>query len=308
MKSFRIYRPGLAVAALVFCASVTASAQYTFVKIKVPVAGAIDAVPYGISNENDITGVYGIKGDRKTTLGFLRTSDKQWVYLADPVLGETLIAPSGVNSSRTVVGYYRPSKGLASGFLFSGGTYLYPFNEPGCKDTEITGIDDSNDAAGSCFESGKSKGWFYSHNTATTTFFTVPGAADTYVAAISSSVQVAGSYQGGPHIVGYVRSSTGVITTYDQGVPTWVFGLSDVSNRGDQWVSGYYENPDGTFHGFLNLNGTNIPIDAPGAKSTIVLGVNVKGWFVGTYQDAQGHYNGYYGKPSGGASVLVDEE
>jgi hypothetical protein len=73
-------------------------------------------------------------------------------------------------------------------------------------------------------------------------------------------------------------------------------------------VSGYYENPDGTYHGFLNLNGTNIPIDVPGAKSTAVFGVNVKGWFVGTYQDANGHYFGFYAKPSSGASMLVDEE
>jgi hypothetical protein len=308
MTNLQIYRPWMAVAALAVWTSVTASAQYTFVKIKVPAAGADAGTPFAISNQNDIAGVYGIKGERRTTLGYLRTSDNQWVYLTDPVPGQTLIAPQGVNSNRTVVGYYRPSKGLASGFLFNGGSYLFPFNEPGCKDTEVSGIDDSSDIAGSCFESGKSKAWFYINNTGTTTFFTVPGAADTYAAAINSAGQVAGSYTGGPHIVGYVRTSTGEITTYDQGVPTWVFGLSDISNRDDRWVAGYYENPDGTFHGFLNLNGTNIPIDAPGAKSTLVFGVNVKGWFVGTYVDAQGHGHGYYGKPSNGASVLVDEE
>jgi hypothetical protein len=307
MDNFRICKACVAAAALALLTSVTASAQYTFVKIKVPVAGASSAAPYGISNEGDIAGVYGIKGERRTTLGFLRTSDKQWVYLVDPVSGQTLIGPQGVNSSRTVVGYYRPSRGVLDGFLFNGGTY-FPYNESGCKDTQVNGIDDLGDLAGSCFESGKSKGWFSFNNTGTTTFFTVPGATSTFVAAINSSGQVAGSYTGGPHIVGYVRTSTGGITTYDQGLPTWVFGLSDVSNRGDQWVAGYFENPDGSFHGFLNLNGTNTQIDAPGAKSTVILGVNVKGWFVGTYEDAQGHYFGYYAKPSNGASVLVDEE
>jgi len=311
MKSLRMFRPAVAIAGLSVLTGAMASAQYTFVKIKVPVTGAGNAAPYGISNQNDIVGLYSIKGQRGVIKSFLRTGTKppQWTFLGDPASDGKITAAYGVNSSRTVVGYFQPSRGVFDGFLYTGGVYS-SIVEPGCKDTEVDGINDHGDLAGYCYMGRTSEGWVYTSSNNSTTFFAVPGASNTVATALNSSDQVGGFYQGGPHVVGFVRASNGTITTYDYpgSVPSWLWGISDVSNRGDQWISGYFENPDGSFHGYLNLNGTYSQIDVPGAKSTTVTGVNVRGWFVGVYQDTLGHYFGYYAKPSSGASVLIDEE
>jgi hypothetical protein len=311
-RFLRNYKTALAIAALAISTAAMANAQWTFVNFTVPQTGAKSPAPYGIDNQNDIVGVYANPDIRRgATFGFLRTGGNpaQWTLLTDPDPAGKILEPLGVNSSHTVVGYYQPVKGLIDGFIYSGGTYN-TLNQPGCKDSYVSGINDKGDMAGFCYNPKTFQSWFYTAKNGLTTFYKIPGSVDTYATAINSIEWVGGWYFDGTSTHGYVRTSKGGVTTYDfpGAGQTWVYGVSDVSSRDDQWVAGYFENPDGSFHGFLNLNGTYTQIDVPGSTSTSVTGVNVHGWFVGTYRDASGKYHGYYAKPSNAASVLIDEE
>jgi hypothetical protein len=309
--SIKRYRPVMAMAALVVGASTMANAQYTFVKIKIPMTGAKSVSPQGISNNNDIVGSFRdadmLKG---ATFGFLRTGSKptQWTYLQDPAPAGKITSAQGVNSSKVVVGYFRPSPGLIDGLVYFNGTYS-TYNEAGCKWSYVNGINDQGDLTGDCFESGKYKGWLYTSGNGETTFFTIPGATNTYTTSINSLDSAGGWYFDGAHNHGYVRTAAGAVTTYDYAgaISTWVFGVSDV-NGGNQWVTGVFENADATFHAYLNLNGTFSEVQVPGAIRTGITGVNGNGWFVGSYEDANGKFFAFYAKPSAGPSTVVDEE
>jgi hypothetical protein len=301
-------RAVLAVAAVIW-SSAAASAQYKFVKLKVPMSGAKDTAPAAISNQNEIVGTFREPKDAfHPTLGFLRTNDTpaQWIYISDPDGNQRFTQANGVNSSRMVVGDYEVSSSIIEGMFYDSGGYS-TYSLSGCKRTYINGINDNGDLTGDCQEGGSYEGWYRIGSSSTPTFFVVPGSTNTYTTAINSEDTVVGwYYQGNNH--GYMRTSTGEVTSIDYpgAVATWVFGISAPTGTGDVLLSGNYEDSNGVFHGYIYDAGSFTLIDAPGATSTAVTAINKNGWFVGAYQVGNKSY-AYYAKPSAGPNTLVDE-
>ena len=310
--SMRIRRSMFAMAAFVISVSAIASAQYTFVKFKVPMTGSKFTAPQAISNKNEIVGTFEVSQlGRLVTLGFWRSNDHpaQWTYLQDPSGDGHFTQANSINSSRVVVGDYTTSSTVIDGMVFSGGQYS-TYDVSGCKRTYIDGINDHGDRTGDCLKSGTYRGWLNRSKNGVTTFFTVPGAVNTYTTSVNSIDEVGGWYFDGAHNHGYERVSSGGVTTIDfpGAVSTWVFGISDITSTGKGWVSGTFEEADGSFHGYLYSVGKFTQIEVPGSVTTSVTGVNKHGWFVGSYTDSQGHSFGFYAKPSSSSSVVVDEE
>jgi probable HAF family extracellular repeat protein len=66
-----------------------------------------------------------------------------------------------------------------------------------------------------------------------------------------------------------------------------------MNNQGE--VVGDFTDANGVMHGFIDRNGHMSQIDAPGATSTTINGLNREGRIVGFFMDANGNTNGLVG-------------
>jgi hypothetical protein len=300
-----------AMAAIALSTSAIASAQYTFVKVKVPISFAKYPNLTGISNNNEISGNFEEQSEgRLRNVGFLRSNAKPatWTYLIDPAGDGIFTYASGVNSIGTVVGWYQVSKGVVDGMVYNGGTYG-TFNVEGCKWSYVSAVNDKGAITGYCYENGAFTSWL---NTDSVTTFSIPGAVNTFAQGINSIDQVVGYWDtGNPNTSqGFLRVFHGEVypINFPGAVTTFVNGISDINSSDVGWVCGSFIDASNNGHGFLYSNGVYTQIDVPGATATGISGVNKNGWFVGGYTDAQGKSVLFYAKPSAGASVVVDEE
>jgi probable HAF family extracellular repeat protein len=58
---------------------------------------------------------------------------------------------------------------------------------------------------------------------------------------------------------------------------------SSINNRGH--ITGFYNNDDGVWHGFVYRDGEYTAVDFPGSIDTVAFGINDWGTFVGTYDE-----------------------
>jgi probable HAF family extracellular repeat protein len=118
----------------------------------------------------------------------------------------------------------------------------------------------------------------------TYSFFDVPDAAKTYVAAINDEGAVTGYYIDGTGQHGFIRSPTGIVIKFDAPDALFTFA-SGINNFGE--VVGYFETTEGNAYGFLREPGGEIEtIDFkpfPGVAGTATTGINNLGEIVGGY-------------------------
>lgn len=194
--------------------------------------------------------------------------DIQGYLLNNPRLSTTEIKAPGSkqtlvygmnNSTQIVGGYDKGDHSGAHGFLLANGkTTTIDF--PGATDTKARSINDLTQIVGDYSDSaGNRHGFLY--NNGTFTPIDVSGAVNTYVYGINRSGNIVGSFtdsQGHQH--GFL-SDNGKIRTMDVPFPgatdTFLYGINSLGI-----VVGSYIDTAGT-HGFVDINGAFISIDAP---------------------------------------------
>jgi len=168
----------------------------------------------------------------------------------------------GINSRGDISGHYLDEKNdVRHGFVLHAGTFT-TIDYPGASYTEAWKINDSGQIAGR-YAGVDGKFHVYLLSNGTFTSFDYPRALETapagysHVGGLNNVGAVASDYASSApfqqlskldaNVHGFVLSS-GAFTSFDfpEASGTIVFGIND-----DGQVVGVYENPDGTFHGFL---------------------------------------------------------
>jgi hypothetical protein len=280
-------------AAIGIATSAVSTAQYKFVPLSVP--GASYTFPQGIGNENLIVGYYWTSAGASYGFSY-NPATGAFVY---PIKGRgtTWAAAYAVNSAGTIVGDYQEgSAGQYTYGLVDAGGVLSEYNEPGCSNTVITGINDysSGTMTGYCtMSNGNVEGWIGSP---WNTVFTCPNETSTMPAAINNWGIVGGSISRGtgenPSLVGFISTAYGYCSTfaYPGAAYTTVGGLND-----NGAISGSYSGGD-TWSGFV-YNDTYTTVNPPNAVSTFLSQINNNNWLVGYYVDAQGQIHAFYAEP-----------
>jgi hypothetical protein len=303
-------RPWFALAAFALSTG-AASAQYTFVKMKPPVAGAHFTVPLAISNNNQIAGTYNMHGGgRSRTYGFIRSNANPPAYttLDDTFGAHTYTFAGGINSSGYVEGYYAETNKRVAGFEYALGNYS-DFSLRGYRDTYGNGINDKGEAVG--YAGGPHNefvGFLEALNGVS--IFAVTGATRTFPTGVNTLEEVVGWWDLGDAVYshGFLREPNGQVTEIDfpGAMSTAMFGITDPSTPGGPAVaSGTFTDTSFNAHGFLYSNGTFTQIDVPGATSTGVYGINVNGWITGRYTNSKGTFP-FYAMPAA-SSTLIEE-
>lgn len=162
---------------------------------------------------------------------------------------------------------------------------------PGAIYTDATGINNAGTVVGTYFDAnGIPHGYTYDGITYTSINF--PGAIYNYAFGVSPLGHLVGSHshtaEAGPYHAFYAQS--GSFTEFDYpGMETDARAMN-----GSGAIIGIYNSGYGTpDHGFLKVGDSYTSIDAPGAATTYVFGLNDAGLVTGTYRDTIGAVRGF---------------
>ncbi len=198
------------------------------------------------------------------------------------------VPPSSINDFGTIVGT-RGAKSSSKGWVDSGGIYTDVAVENAAA-TILSGIDDSGLMVGSWNEPMTdppvSHGFF--GFSASGPFYNLdyPGALTSALRGVNNLGAVVGVYTreaGGPSY-GYFYLG-GVFGSTGPGV--------EINCINDAFAFAGSFSIAGVNHGFVSANGQTIVVDFPGARSTVVSGINNAGTLVGTYTDVGGTPHGF---------------
>ena len=229
----------------------------------------------------------------------------------------------GINSSGVIAGYFgsgaagHPNKGYTLDSPYGQGHYRGE-NYPGSVQTQVTGLNDK----------GVTVGFWSNQNNANNVnpnfgFYDVNGdfhEAD-YPASDPASPPVDQLLGVNDHdvAVGFYTDANGTNHGYAYNIGTGTYRLvtastaptasltaAAINNSGD--MAGFYTAPGGNTDGFLKWNGGFDDLAAPGASSTMALGVNDNDEVVGVYVPS-GHPNALHGFTwtAHGGFVTIDD-
>lgn len=277
-----------------------AAAPYTFETIDVPGSRLTSA--YGINDIGDIVGTYWHTqrpGQFSFSNGFLLRRG-EFTSIEYPNDSDSAEAAYGVNNRDRVVGTYRISRGMSSGFLVDHGLFS-TIRTTMFEVQEARGINDAGTIVGVyALPSApiNQQNGSYLLRRGTFSMVNVPGAIMTIARGINNAEDIVGDYYSSDRQQHGYLLRNGSITNIDfpGALMTSPYGIN---SRGA--IAGTLRTADGT-HGFVFDNGKFQLIDVPGARITEVFGINSAGRIVGDYQDASGHVHGFVATPLGAVS------
>jgi uncharacterized membrane protein len=297
-------------------ASASAARTETFVPTTVDYPGSTSTTARGINNSGDIVGTYACSLAAGCTLtgeegaaglhGFL-LQDGVYTRIDVPAEGRTATNARGIGEHGVIVGHYTAA-GVQHGFAYFHGHYMYPIDVPAelfdnpdspARHTLPVRISPRGDIVG-CIHEGNAimttmhgfllrRGRFSVLSTPHYAGDTTSRDPDTMNNGITPSGEIVGFYFSSG--VSYVADGGGIRFTFtvegDRFTLAW-----DVNARGDI-VGVVGENQANTVgfavneRGFLrNRHGEYRILEAQGASSTQVIGINTRREIVGQYTDA----------------------
>jgi uncharacterized membrane protein len=256
-------------------------------------------LPQKINDKGDIVGIY--LDSNLVSRGFVRFKNGNFsAPIVDPNDTVGFTQARGINNSGTVCGDYASSDGNEHGFFLSGGTFT-DYDIPGALSTNVLGINDTADFAGTFSLTGIN-GIFQAFVSVGghITSFSFPGALSSFAYQINNSKQLVVGYyidnSGIPH--GYFREANGALhfpIDPSGSVGTVLFGLNDRN-----WVVGRYADSSGVTHGlFFVPPNFFFTFDYPGSTFTSFGGINAQGLICGRYVDASGIGHGFIARVRG---------
>ena len=232
----------------------------------------------------------------------------------------------GINNEGTIAGYFgsgaagHPNKGYLLFPRYGQGNYANE-NFPGSVQTQVTGLNDNgvtvgfwssmnnanmvNDNSGFWERNGK----FHNANFPTGDAASPP--VDQLLGVNNSGIAVGFWTDASGNNHGYtVNINNDKFTSVtDPNAPSTSLTAAAIDNHGD--IAGFYTNAAGTTDGFLKTGGKFIDLSAPGASSTMALGVNDHDEVVGTYTVGSGSsamMHGFTWTAKGGFTTIDDPQ
>jgi hypothetical protein len=211
--------------------------------------------------------------------------------------GASLTIAHGINQHGDVAGEFDDINGSHAFIRYRNGAFSQPITDPNDNEGETFGTDLNRSAlAGYYFDLTNFVFHSFLYAQGAFTSLDIAGAPSTAVLGLNSagdySGQVddaSGATQGFVNIAGQLfefaiagASFTAANAINDLGSAVGVYELGDANNHG------YLRDVSGRF---------TFPIDYPGATSTILRGINSRGWIVGSYIDAQLVQHGFLFRP-----------
>jgi hypothetical protein len=289
-----------AIGITVLAASVTcgaaALADPTITEFDAP--GAHTTNVNGIGNGGDISGVYVLPNG--TAVGYVRKSGGSFVFFDQPTA-----LPQAVNAKGETAGTMQDASDDAF-FADADGT-VSAFRPPdwGRFFAVADAIDSKGNVAGSYYDTDLISRGFLRSRGGHIVSFDAPGAGTksergTFVTGLASGGIAAGyvvDNSNADH--GFLRAKDGSFTTIDIAGAT-TKGTHVLCMSANATVGGYYWKSRGVAHGFLrDLAGNITTFNARNAVSTVVQGVNSKGFAVGYWAPAEGAPHGFVRTPAG---------
>jgi hypothetical protein len=205
----------------------------------------------GINNAGTITGYY--TGPHDVAQGFVRSPDGTFTEFGPPgvpcVVGGCGVFPEGINTAGSIAGYYFNPNNVSHGFVrYPNGTFT-PFDLPGSTRTWVTGISADGSTTGYYLDAnGVTHDFVRSPWGLLTTFDTAgscPSGCFSYALSINAAGTVTGYYQNGNDRRSFIRSRSGVLTTFEV-CCSYATGIN-----GPGVITGWYEGPQSG--GFLRV-------------------------------------------------------
>jgi hypothetical protein len=207
--------------------------------------------------------------------------------------GETFTKTLGINNALMIAGYHGSG---ASGHPNQGFVLTFPNsfadeNFPGSAQTQVAGINDATDTAGSYEDqNGIIHGFLDIGGSFSTVDF--PGTTINRLLGLNDADEAAGYWQDESGAQFPYTYQNGTFTALDSSLPTHSSAqATGVNNAGA--ISGSYVDLNGVTHGFLSSGSTITTLDYPGATFTQALGLNNSGLVVGSYLDSAGATHGF---------------
>ena len=191
----------------------------------------------------------------------------------------------GINDAGDIAGSYEVDGNTFSFVRYSDGSFSEPIVEPNDADgfTFARDINNLGTLAGSYGTAdGETHGFLLSGNTFSE--FDAPNSVSTYIYGLNDANDLVGvSYATDVSFgMAYARIGGNTVTSILPNAKTsFAYGI----NNAQEVVGLYYERGNFNYHGFYRApDGTlTAPIDAPGASTTFLSGINEKGVIVGRY-------------------------
>ena len=235
-----------------------------------PVLGAFRALAglgrvQAINNSGEIA---AWSGATEEVQGVLIDQSGNTTAISVPGSSQTLIY--GINNNTRIVGAYNasnnaPNFGAGHGFLYDNGTFQ-TIDNPGGADTRLRGINDVKQIVGDYRDStGHQHGFLFQQGSFKP--IDVMGAVNTFAYGLNNAGTIVGYYtdsQGHQH--GFVADKNGIRTMdvpFPGATDTFVYGINNLET-----IVGSYIDRTGT-HGFVNVKGSFLSIDAPGTPAAI---------------------------------------
>jgi hypothetical protein len=287
---------GITVLAASLTCGAAALADPTITEFDAP--GAHTTNVAGIGNGGDITGVYVLAGGGN--VGYVRKSDGSFVFFDQPAA-----RPLAVNAKGETAGLMQDASDDAF-FAGADGT-VSAFRPPdwGRFFTVADAIDGKGTVAGNYYDTHLVSRGFLRGRGGRIVSFDAPGAGTkrekgTFVTGLASGDIAAGyvvDNSNADH--GFVRAKDGSFTMIDiAGASTK--GTHVLCMSANATAGGYYWKSRGVAHAFLrDLAGNISTFNARNAVSTVVQGVNSKGFAVGYWLPAKGAPHGFVRTPLG---------
>jgi hypothetical protein len=288
----------MTLAASVAC-SASALADPTITEFDAP--GAHSTHVYGIGNGGDITGVYVLENG--AGVGFVRKSDGSFVSFDQPTA-----LPQAVNANGETTGYLNDASDNAF-FAGADGT-VSAFLPPdwGRFYAVANAIDAKGNVAGDYYDTHLISRGFVRNRGGHIVTFDAPGTVTkiekgTFVTGLAANGTASGYVHDDTNTFhSFLRARDGTFTAID------IAGAGAGAEQGTRApcmsangaVGGYYKKSRAAAHGFLRDSAGNFTLfDVRHVISTVVNGVNSKGFAVGYYVMEEGPAHGFERLPSG---------
>lgn len=307
-----------------------ASAGAKVVTIVIPDAQYV--TPVGINDRGQVTGTWQ---DASGSHGFLWQPDGTLATFDVPGALDTL--PAGISATGVIAGRYSPTGHGTTGFVRAADGTITTFDVPKGKRTIVSGENSRGWSVGTYAHNTRGPYLaFLRAPSGATTEFSAPGAANTSAVAVNRSRMIAGE-AGGPSYQAFLRTADGAVTVFGNPDDfTQVAGMNDdgtiagyISHQ--DYQAAYVRTIDGTIttfvapnghgtypyainnsgtiagtfgvrnkdaHGFLRTaDGTFTPFRVAGSQSTQILALNNRGAIAGRYENKDGVWFAFAGKP-----------
>jgi hypothetical protein len=227
------------------------------------------------------------------------------------LLGQTLVpfdAPGavstfvhGINNSGTVAGSYSDASNITHGFIRSASGEFTTFDAPGASAaTYVAAINANGAIAGSFLDDAKVDHGFLRSADGTVTIIDPPNSQGTELMVLSNTGEVAGVSIDGGVDKDFVRSPSGVYSTFSLGEYSSIVGINAVGT-----ITGFVEGPGQVTEGFLRAAAPPLTtFEIPEALHTDPVGINAGGTIVGYLLTTSALYEGFIRSSAGSITTF----